>query len=107
MITVKFFIDKKERSKEAVETAENIESYINKKFGKANIIKDNSCIEISSGNNIFESDLVEIEISYNDKVFINKDDFSNKDKIDKIVKKVKFICDKIKDIDEFKYKSIF
>lgn len=107
MITVKFFIEKKERNNEAVKTAQNIESYINKKFGKANIIKDNSCIEISSGNNIFESDLVEIEISYNDKIFINKEDFSNKDKIDKIVKKVKFICDKIKDIDEFKYKSIF
>ena len=107
MITVKFFIEKKERSDEALKTTENIENYINEKFGKANIIKDNSCIEISSGNNIFESDLVEIEINYNDKVFINKKDFSNKDKVDKIVKKVKFICDKIKDIDEFKYKSIF
>jgi len=107
MITIKFFIDKKERSEDALKTAKNIENYINKKFGTANIIKDNSCIEISSGNNIFEDDLIEIEISYNDKIFINKNNFSNKEEIDKVIKKVKFVCDKIKDIDEFKYKSVF
>lgn len=107
MITVKLFIDKKERNDNILKTSENIELYINEKFKKANIIKDNSCIEISSGNNNFEDGLVEIEISYNEKIFIDKDDFQDNQKLDELIKKVKFVCDKIKEIDGFKYKPIF
>ena len=103
MITVKFLVDKRNRSASVKKTIGNILNYFKIKIGKTSIISDSSSIELSSGrctNN--DSDFV-VEILIKKRLFINKKDLDDKLKLDKFINEIKTICDKSKEISQFKY----
>ena len=106
MLVVKFLAEKEIRNSNLKKIINGVNRYVKNYIGKSATIKEDGCIEIRSGSNSHCDSDIEIEILIKKKIHINKKDLDNKFKLDKIVKEIKMLCEKAKEVEEYKYTPI-
>lgn len=110
MLLVKIYNNKENRENIFNKTIGNITNFIfnTLSFNKAKIASDSDCIEITSGNNIIETEdnLIVAELLVKKTITIKKSDLSDNQKLDKFISEIKGFCSQAKLIENFEYLPI-
>ena len=106
MINIKFFVEKKDRKSIVKKLFNGVNRYIKNNFENVEAIKDDYAMEIAGGSKSDSDQDLFVEISIKKRICINKKNIEKKEELDRVVKEIKFLCSKAKEIESYTYLPI-
>jgi hypothetical protein len=112
MFSVKIFNGSSGKIKEAGRTIETVLGHIRESLNRrVKVISDDFCVEMVSGKDAGGDTLIEngsfvTELLIKKTIFINIDDLSNRDKLDRYLSEVKNFCEQADKIEGIEYMPI-
>lgn len=106
MLSIKFLAVKENRNDTINKIISGTNNFIKKFFSTTELTEDDYGMEIFAGDQSSERDNVFVEITVKKRICINIKDLNEKDKLDRVVSEIKFLCEKSNELDKYYYKPI-